>query len=144
QESSERGELWQLRLEQPLLALAGDRVVVRQIAPSTTLGGGVVLDAHPPRVERRAQPSPRSAPMPEMPTHELDALEARVREAGAALLSEAQMERAALRALRARGVVVRVSGRLYAHADVAREVRAQVTELIEREGPVALAQVGRA
>ena len=39
------GRFWQLRLEQPLLALAGDRVVVRQIAPPDTLGGGVVLDA---------------------------------------------------------------------------------------------------
>src|SRR4051794_3211399 len=32
----------QLRLERPLLARAGDRVVVRRIAPPDTLGGGVV------------------------------------------------------------------------------------------------------
>ncbi|MGI8412581.1 MAG: selenocysteine-specific translation elongation factor, partial [Solirubrobacteraceae bacterium] len=38
---------WQLRLEQALLALRGDRLVIRQIAPPDTLGGGVVLDAHP-------------------------------------------------------------------------------------------------
>ncbi len=38
------GRFWQLRLEQPLLARAGDRVVVRSIAPPDTLGGGVVLD----------------------------------------------------------------------------------------------------
>ena len=41
------GRFWQVRLEQPLIAAAGDRVVVRQIAPPDTLGGGVVLDAHP-------------------------------------------------------------------------------------------------
>jgi selenocysteine-specific elongation factor len=41
------GDFWQLRLEQPLIASAGDRVVVRQIAPPDTLGGGVVLDARP-------------------------------------------------------------------------------------------------
>jgi selenocysteine-specific elongation factor len=41
------GDFWQLRLERPLVPLAGDRVVVRQIAPPDTLGGGVVLDAHP-------------------------------------------------------------------------------------------------
>ncbi|HEX8123236.1 MAG TPA: selenocysteine-specific translation elongation factor [Solirubrobacteraceae bacterium] len=38
------GRFWQLRLEQPLLARAGDRVVIRAIAPPDTLGGGVILD----------------------------------------------------------------------------------------------------
>src|SRR3954452_892143 len=41
--------LWQLRLERPLLARAGDHVVVRSVAPPDTLGGGVVLD---PRARR--------------------------------------------------------------------------------------------
>ncbi|MGI8712061.1 MAG: selenocysteine-specific translation elongation factor, partial [Solirubrobacteraceae bacterium] len=43
------GRFWQLRLEQPLVAAAGDRVVVRRIAPPDTLGGGTVLDAQPRR-----------------------------------------------------------------------------------------------
>jgi selenocysteine-specific elongation factor len=34
----------QLRLEAPLVAAAGDRLVVRQIAPPDTLGGGTVID----------------------------------------------------------------------------------------------------
>jgi selenocysteine-specific elongation factor len=46
----------QLRLEQPLLARRGDRVVIRRIAPPDTLGGAVVVDAaprrHGPRSER--------------------------------------------------------------------------------------------
>ena len=41
------GPFWQIRLEQPLVPMAGDRLVIRQIAPPDTLGGGVVLDAHP-------------------------------------------------------------------------------------------------
>jgi selenocysteine-specific elongation factor len=41
------GSFWQIRLEGPLVAAAGDRLVVRQIAPPDTLGGGVVLDPHP-------------------------------------------------------------------------------------------------
>jgi selenocysteine-specific elongation factor len=41
------GPFWQLRLEQPLVPMRGDRLVIRQIAPPDTLGGGVVLDAHP-------------------------------------------------------------------------------------------------
>ncbi|MGN6663057.1 MAG: selenocysteine-specific translation elongation factor [Solirubrobacterales bacterium] len=39
----------QLRLERPLLARAGDRLVVRRIAPPDTLGGGVVREPSPPR-----------------------------------------------------------------------------------------------
>ncbi|MGI8903406.1 MAG: selenocysteine-specific translation elongation factor, partial [Solirubrobacteraceae bacterium] len=41
------GRCWQLRLEAPLVPAPGDRLVVRRIAPPDTLGGGVVLDAHP-------------------------------------------------------------------------------------------------
>jgi selenocysteine-specific elongation factor len=43
------GRFWQVRLEQPIVPVAGDRVVVRQIAPPDTLGGGRVLDPHPRR-----------------------------------------------------------------------------------------------
>jgi selenocysteine-specific elongation factor len=43
------GPFWQARLERPLLALPGDRVVIRSIAPPDTLGGGTVLDPHPRR-----------------------------------------------------------------------------------------------
>jgi selenocysteine-specific elongation factor len=39
----------QLRLEQPLLARGGDRLVVRRIAPPDTLGGGGVREPAPPR-----------------------------------------------------------------------------------------------
>jgi selenocysteine-specific elongation factor len=38
------GRFWQLRLEQPIIARAGDRLVIRSIAPPDTLGGGVILD----------------------------------------------------------------------------------------------------
>ena len=41
------GRFWQLRLEQPLVVAAGDRLVVRQIAPPDTIGGGRVLDPRP-------------------------------------------------------------------------------------------------
>src|SRR5690242_13325261 len=41
------GRFWQIRLEQELVAAAGDRLVVRDISPADTIGGGVVLDAHP-------------------------------------------------------------------------------------------------
>ncbi|HEX8075330.1 MAG TPA: selenocysteine-specific translation elongation factor [Thermoleophilaceae bacterium] len=37
----------QLRLEAPLVAAAGDRVILRQLAPPDTVGGGVVVDSAP-------------------------------------------------------------------------------------------------
>jgi selenocysteine-specific elongation factor len=39
----------QLRLEATLMALAGERVVLREIAPPGTLGGATVVDPAPPR-----------------------------------------------------------------------------------------------
>ncbi len=44
--------LWQVRLEDRLLAAAGDRIVVRSVAPPDTLGGGTVLD---PRARRHGR-----------------------------------------------------------------------------------------
>ena len=41
------GDFWQLRLEQRLVPIAGDRLVIRQVAPPDTIGGGTILDAHP-------------------------------------------------------------------------------------------------
>ena len=39
--------LVQLRLEAPLMAAAGDRVILRQVAPPDTIGGGRVVDVAP-------------------------------------------------------------------------------------------------
>ncbi len=43
----------QLRLEQPIVAAAGDRYILRQPSPSLTLGGGAIVDPHPSRRWRR-------------------------------------------------------------------------------------------
>ncbi len=52
----------QLRLQRPLIARRGDRLVIRRIAPPDTIGGGLVLDPCPPRVRRdgRGEPPPGS------------------------------------------------------------------------------------
>jgi selenocysteine-specific elongation factor len=47
----------QLRLEAPLMAAAGDRLILRQVAPPDTIGGGVVVDPAP----RKHGPSPELA-----------------------------------------------------------------------------------
>ncbi|HEX9457849.1 MAG TPA: selenocysteine-specific translation elongation factor [Thermoanaerobaculia bacterium] len=42
----------QIRLESPLVAVAGDRFVIRRYSPALTVGGGVILDAHLPKLSR--------------------------------------------------------------------------------------------
>ena len=62
--------LVQLRLEAPLIAVPGDRFVVRRIAPPATLGGGRVIDQDPRRhgpssateLRRRARRRARAGP----------------------------------------------------------------------------------
>lgn len=48
---SDRGWV-QLRLEEPIAARAGDRLVIRAYSPVTTIGGGVVAEPHPPKRRR--------------------------------------------------------------------------------------------
>jgi selenocysteine-specific elongation factor len=45
----------QLRLEHPIALARGDRYILRQPSPSRTIGGGMVVDTHPPR-HRRFRP----------------------------------------------------------------------------------------
>jgi len=42
----------QVRLEQPVVAAAGDRFVIRRYSPAVTIGGGAILDAHLPKLSR--------------------------------------------------------------------------------------------
>ncbi len=46
----------QLRLEEPVAVVPGDRFIIRQASPSITVGGGVIVNAHPRRRWRRFQP----------------------------------------------------------------------------------------
>ncbi len=69
--------LWQVRLEAPLLAAAGDRLVVRSVAPPDTLAGGTVLDPRArrhgrrpdvlARLERLRRGEPEPEPVPATP-----------------------------------------------------------------------------
>lgn len=60
----------QYRLESPIVALYGDRYILRSYSPMTTIGGGVILDTHPGKhrhrqasvidlLEKRRQGDPR-------------------------------------------------------------------------------------
>jgi selenocysteine-specific elongation factor len=156
--------LWQLRLEQPLLAADGDRLVVRSVAPPDTLGGGTVLDVRArrhgrrpeilARLERRARgepepaaPPPAAAPAPAPVRSPLGAqahaLAQRLLEAGhePPALAELGDAAAELPALRAAGVAVRVGRDRYAHRDAVAAVAARVAAIVEAEGTITLARL---
>ncbi len=158
------GRFWQLRLEQPLVPTAGDRLVVRRIAPPTTLGGGAVLNVHPRKhgpsreltaaLERLARGEPLAEPdrpresarasRPRAATEPPGAppplsrsaleLEGRLRDAGAEPPADNELNPADLAALRAAGRAVRVSKTLHYHPDALAAIQARVVALAGRDG----------
>jgi selenocysteine-specific elongation factor len=190
------GGFWQVRLEQPIVPASGDRLVVRQIAPPDTLGGGVVLDPRPRRhgpsrdllvrLERlargeapeptgrtpppsgRARAASRHGPLGVRPRHgragressggtpsearpqnrpaalsgSAQALERRLRDAGAEPPIDSELVAADLAALREAGRAVRVSKNLHYHVDALADIRARLVELAKQNGgAVTLAQL---
>jgi selenocysteine-specific elongation factor len=161
------GRFWQLRLEQPVVAAAGDRVVVRRIAPPDTIGGGRVLDPAPrrhgpsretlARLERivrgePAEPAGRASPAPRTPsgarpqqkplTSSAQTLEQRLREAGVEPPLDSELDASDLAALREAGRAVRVTKNLHYHVDALAEIRARLVALAkENGGAVTLAQL---
>ena len=51
-----RSAFVQFRLESPVVAVAGDRFVIRRYSPAITIGGGVVLDPLLPKLSRGTRP----------------------------------------------------------------------------------------
>jgi selenocysteine-specific elongation factor len=160
------GRFWQLRLEQPLVPAAGDRVVVRQIAPPDTIGGGRVLDPAPrrhgpsratmARLERLArgepaEPAGRASPAPGTPSEarppktlssSAQALEQRLRDAGLEPPLDSELDAADLAALRDAGRAVRVTKNLHYHAEVLADIRARLVEVAKQNGgAISLAQL---
>jgi selenocysteine-specific elongation factor len=152
------GRFWQIRLEQPLVAVAGDRLVVRSISPPDTLGGGRVLDPQPRRhgpsrdllvrLERlsRGEPAddapaepvepaePAAAPEPTPLSQSALELEARLRAAGFEPPIDAELDADDLTALRDAGRAVRVGRTLHYHPEVITEVTRIVVARAERNG----------
>jgi len=160
------GRFWQARLEQPLVPAAGDRLVVRRVAPPDTLGGGRVLDPSPrrhgpsrdvlARLERLArgeapEPSGRGPTAPRTPSEARPqkalsssalALEERLREAGTEPPLDSELDAGDLEALREAGRAVRVSKTLHYHADVLEQTKGRVIAVAEGNGGlITLAQL---
>jgi selenocysteine-specific elongation factor len=148
----------QLRLERPLLARAGDRVVVRRIAPPDTLGGGIIREAAPPRHGpgwEPAAPEEQPAAAPPPPVAEPSPLARRVltelekdgpRPRGAVQLAEdmgaerREVEKA-FGELAAAGAAVRAKADVVYAASVYEKLARLVLGLAEREGSTTIAAV---
>src|SRR3954447_13345352 len=154
------GRFFQLRLESPIVPAAGDRLVIRSLAPPDTLGGGVVIDPNPrrhgpsrdllarlarlERGERDPEPEP-PAPRPRQPAKPtplspaaLD-LERRLREAGHEPPPDDAPEE--LAALREHGRIARLGRDMHIHRDALAAVTRRVTELVRRDGSVTIASL---
>ncbi len=160
-------DLWQIRAQRPLVAAAGDRIVVRRVSPPDTVGGGVILDpaarkhGHDPDViaglhRRRlgesepsaapadTDPGAATAPPPPPPLGPgALTLERRLLAAGATPPTEAELGPAAaeLSVLRAHGRAVRIGRSMHAHPEAIAVVRSQVQEIIAAEGSITLARL---
>jgi selenocysteine-specific elongation factor len=152
------GRFFQLRLEEPIVPAAGDRIVIRSLAPPDTLGGGVVLDPQP----RRHGPSrdllarltriERGEPEPEAPAPRPKPQAARAPLTDAALALEQRLKDAGtepplddapelLAELREHGRAVRLGPTMHVHPDALDAVHDLVVEIVERDGQITLAQL---
>ena len=156
------GRFHQLRCEQPLVAARGDRLVLRQVAPPDTLGGGVVLDPgarkHGPtndalvrltRLARGEDPEPRARAharaaadrdprRPRRSPTPRERVEERIRAAGPGAVASAELdddEYAQLRGAARPDRIARVGKDMYVHADALAEVRARVARIVEARAP---------
>jgi selenocysteine-specific elongation factor len=145
-----RGEgRWQLRCERPLIARAGDRIVVRSISPPGTLGGGRVLDPRARRARRveappEPRPAPAPAPEPRPPSAAALAIERRLREAGDRPPRDSELgegAESALAELRAAGSVLRLDRTTHIHRAALDAVRDRVIAIVADEGSITLARL---
>jgi selenocysteine-specific elongation factor len=158
------GRFWQVRCEQPLIAQAGDRLVIRRISPPDTLGGGTVLDsnarkhgpsreatgrlsvlasggdpgtntaAEAPPARHSRPPGPSERRRPNALPGSAVVLERRLLEAGLEPPNDAELPAAELEALRQTGRAVRVSASLHYHPEVLSNVQRQLVALARRSG----------
>ena len=136
------------RLEAPLVALPGDRYVIRSYSPVVTIGGGTLLDVAPPRFKRKAPALLEHLALLEKGTP-AQVVEEHLRHAGAAGLRLADLRartpfgaeqvRAMLEELAASGAVVAVDREWFLHREASDRLRGETLGLLEtfhRENPL--------
>jgi selenocysteine-specific elongation factor len=137
-----------LRLESPVVALPGDRFVLRSYSPVVTIGGGTLLDVAPPRFRRKAPALLDHLRLLEHGApHEV--LEEHLKQAGAAGARAADLRartpfgperlRELLERLTASGAAIAVDREWYLHRDASDRLRSQTLALLEtfhRDNPL--------
>jgi selenocysteine-specific elongation factor len=128
------------RLEAPLVAMPGDRFVVRSYSPIVTIGGGTLLDVAPPRFKRKAPALLAHLTLLETGSAD-DILEEHIRNTGTTGARVAELSgrvpfgpaelRERLASLETRGRLLAVDRTWYLHPDSARRVRTAVLDALE-------------
>ncbi len=129
-----------VRLEAPVVALPGDRYVVRSYSPIITIGGGTLLDVAPPRFKRKAPALPAHLAVLERGAPE-EVLEEHLRQAGPLGLRTADLRartpfaperlKGLLEALRTVGKIVAVDREWFVHAEARARLREQILRVLE-------------
>lgn len=145
---------YRLQLERPLMAAVGDRLVLRAIAPPSTLGGAIVgatyddVDRVPWRRPRAAAeaPAPASAQLPPAPevaplSADALALEDRLRRAGHEPPLNSELDEGLLTELREAGRAVRAGRSLHYHPEALATIETRVRAILDAEGAVTLARL---
>jgi selenocysteine-specific elongation factor len=132
--------LARFRLEAPLVALPGDRFVVRSYSPIVTIGGGTLVDIAPPRFKRRAPALLAHLRLLAEGSPE-DVVEEHVRQVGAAGVRRAALSgrvafgpdrlRELLGRLEERGRIVAVERDWFLHGESEDRLRALVQRTLE-------------
>ena len=151
-------DLVQLRLESQLVPAAGDRLVLRQVAPPDTIGGGEVVDPRPRKHSRPETEAPRAATAAAPPPPEPPPLGERALELAALLESDgyepradgdladavgvdAGEARALFTQLERAGRAARVAKNLHFAPAPLAELEHRIVALCERDGAATIAGV---
>ncbi|HEV8438536.1 MAG TPA: selenocysteine-specific translation elongation factor [Methylomirabilota bacterium] len=128
------------RLEAPIVALPGDRFVIRSYSPIITIGGGTLLDVAPPRFKRKAPALLAHLTLLESGSA-AEVVEEHLKQAGAAGARAADLRartpfapervRALLDELQKSGAIVAVDREWYLHREPNDRLRAQTLALLE-------------
>ena len=117
----------QLRLESPLVACEGDRIVLRTYSPARVVGGGVVVDASP-AVHKRFDATALENFRHREEGDPVDVAERSIASAGMHGVARSQVDDALAQSLAARGLIVAV-GSAWLHTDALAEIAARAIEI---------------
>lgn len=126
-----------IKLQEPVVAMAGDRFIVRRLSPLETIGGGIVLDPDPPRKKKEIKIEQLEA----LSAGELfDKIEIKIKRRGFKGISIAELEgwinvdtediETAVHKLLDKNKIVKAENHLF-HVDIFNEFRSSLLSLLK-------------